>query len=98
MPRFTHSSISSTTFIADRARKFLPRWGRSQKVHRYGHPRLVNMVVIGLLLAMSELYLWMGVKCLAGKGKLSISSLSGLAPVLMTLPFSLKTNPGILLN
>ena len=36
MPSFVHSSSSSTTFMGDRTRNRLPKFGRSQKVQRNG--------------------------------------------------------------
>ena len=56
MPIATHCSISSATCCAERNRKpeSTGENGRSQKVQRYGQPRLVNIVVIMSLRPSSD--------------------------------------------
>ncbi len=52
----------------------------------------LRLPLMGIFLAASK-NCFIGNRCLAGKGKVSKSSMNGLGGVMVTLPFSIKPMP-----
>jgi hypothetical protein len=88
MPRPIQLSISSAMCSGERQRKpdSTGEKGRSQKVHRKGHPRLVNIVVMISSRPSNEVYMPTSSRCRAGKPRESRSSVLAAIPLLTVRP------------
>src|SRR3972149_1306952 len=91
IPRLYQYSISSTTFSALLTRNFFAIRLLGQKIHRYGHPRLV-------INGISLIYLFRSNCPYLGKETLSRSVISFGSVPENTVPLSQYNKPGILLG